>query len=119
MVSDGTPMQRRAAAELIAAPFGFRSRRVVAPSVTDRIDETTTMRIPSIGATVPSLERIPRVGTWEIIGHNGCAGNGRLKALTRDEPAPLCPACNAEVRWQLTHVAPTVASDHLGAGHLP
>lgn len=87
--------------------------------MTDRIDQTSTMRIPSIGTTLSSLERVPRVGTWEIVDHGTCAGAGRLRALTRDEPAPLCPACGAKVRWQLTHAAPTVASDHLGAGPLP
>ena len=112
-------MQRLAAAELIAASFAFPGWSGRHRGVTDRIDQTSTMRIPSIGTTVASLERVPRVGTWEIIGHDGCAGNGRLKALTRDEPAPLCPACSAKVHWRLTHVAPTVASDHLGADPLP
>ena len=87
--------------------------------VMDRDDETSTMRIPTVGTTVRSLEQVPRVGTWEIVDHGPCPGNGRLKALTRDEAAPLCPACSAKVRWQLTHIAPTVASDHLGAGRLP
>ena len=88
-------------------------------NVKDPNDLTSTMRIPSVGTTVKSLERVPRVGTWEIVDHGTCPGNGRLKALTRDETAPLCPTCSAEVRWQLTHIAPTVASDHLGAGPLP
>jgi hypothetical protein len=87
--------------------------------VMDRDDQTSTMRIPTVGTTVRSLEPVPRVGTWEILDHGRCAGNGRLKALTRDEAAPLCPACSAEVRWQLTHIAPTVASDHRGSGRLP
>ena len=88
-------------------------------NVTDRNDQPSTMRIPSVGTAVKSLEQVPRVGTWEIVDHGSCPGNGRLKALTRDETAPLCPACSAKVYWRLTHIAPTVASDHLGAGPLP
>jgi hypothetical protein len=80
--------------------------------VTDPIDQTSTVRIPIIGTTVRSLEPVPRVGTWEIVDHGTCAGNARRRALTPRETAPLCPACDAEVRWQLTHVAPTVAADH-------
>ena len=55
----------------------------------------------------------------EIVDHGTCAGAGRLRALTRDELAPLCPRAGAKVRWQLTHAAPTVASDHLGAARCP
>jgi hypothetical protein len=83
--------------------------------VTDPIDQTSTVRIPIIGTTVRSLEPVPRVGTWEIVDHGTCAGNARRRALTRGETAPLCPACDAKVRWELTHVAPTVGADQPGA----
>jgi hypothetical protein len=49
----------------------------------------------------------------------GCAGNGRLKALTPGGTAPLCEICGDRVTWQLAHLAPSVAADHYGMGHLP
>jgi hypothetical protein len=87
--------------------------------VTDRIDQASTMQIPTVGTTIRSLERVPRVGTWEIVDHGTCAGNARRRALTRADTAPLCPMCDAEVRWQLTQVAPTVAADDPGVDPRP
>ena len=72
-----------------------------------------------VGTTIPSLEPVPGVGTWEVVGHDGCEGNGRLKALTPAEPAPLCATCNGEVTWQLAHLAPAVAIDRSRAGRRP
>jgi len=57
--------------------------------VTDRIDHTATP-MPALGTRVMSLQPAPAVGTWEAVEHERCAGNGRLKALTRGEAAPLC-----------------------------
>jgi hypothetical protein len=86
--------------------------------MTDRIDRTA-MSMPVVGTRVQSLEEVPVVGTWEVVDHERCAGNGRLKALTRGETAPLCEICGDRVTWQLSHLAPSVAADHLGVGHLP
>jgi hypothetical protein len=71
-----------------------------------------------VGARVSSLDPVPGVGTWRVVDHDGCPGNGRLKAMTGDDRAPLCPVCGADVTWQLARLAPS-ASDHLGAGRLP
>ena len=86
--------------------------------MTDRIDQTA-MSMPVIGTRITSLEQVPVVGTWEVVDHASCAGNGRLKALTRGETAPLCEICGDRVTWQLSHLAPSVAADHQGVGHLP
>lgn len=75
--------------------------------------------IPRVGTVVPSLQPVPGVGTWEVVDHEACPGDGRLAALTPGEPAPLCVACNGEVRWRLTDLAPSVAADHVRAGPLP
>jgi hypothetical protein len=72
-----------------------------------------------VGTRVRSLDLVPGVGTWKIVDHEGCPGDGRLKAMTRDDPAPLCPVCGAEVTWELAHLAPSVAADHAKAGRLP
>jgi hypothetical protein len=72
-----------------------------------------------VGTTVRSLAPVPGVGTWELVDHASCPGNGRLMALTPGEPAPLCPVCDREVSWQLSHLAPSVAADHRNAGKLP
>ena len=86
--------------------------------MTDRIDHTA-MPMPAVGTRVMSLEAVPAVGTWEVVEHERCAGNGRLRALTRGETAPLCEICGDRVLWQLTHLAPSVATDHYRMGHLP
>ena len=69
-----------------------------------------------VGTTIASLEPVPGVGTWQVVDHEGCEGNGRLKALTPGEPAPLCADCDREVTWRLSLPAPSVAPDHGGAG---
>ena len=79
--------------------------------MTDRIT-LGAHEIAWVGTTIPSLQPVPGVGTWEVIGHDGCDGNGRLKALTPGEPAPLCSTCDGEVTWRLSHLAPSVATDH-------
>ena len=86
--------------------------------MTDRITPDVH-EITWVGAVVHSLDPVPGVGTWEVVDHDGCPGHGRLAALTPGEPAPLCVACNGEVRWRLTDVAPAVAAGHPGAGQLP
>ena len=86
--------------------------------MTDRTDPTATP-MPAMGTRVMSLQQAPAVGTWEVVDHASCAGNGRLKALTRGETAPLCEICGDRVPWQLSHLAPSVAADHFGAGRLP
>lgn len=86
--------------------------------MTDRIS-LEAHEIPWVGTVVRSLQPVPGVGTWEVVDHAGCPGEGRLAALTPGEPAPLCVSCNGEVRWQLTHLAPSVAADHVRAGPLP
>ena len=86
--------------------------------VTERIDDGAHDR-PAVGTKVMSHDAAPGAGTWEIIDHPGCDAVGMLRALTGGETAPLCPVCGGDVRWQLTHLAPNVAADHRGAGHLP
>jgi hypothetical protein len=66
-----------------------------------------------------SGETVPRAGTWEIVDHDGCAGNGTLQALAADATAPRCPVCDRPVTWQLTHLAPSAAADHKGVTPLP
>lgn len=61
-----------------------------------------------VGTTVTSLEPVPGVGTWEVVDHGGCAGSGRLKALTTGDPAPLCPVCDQKVTLRLARLAPAV-----------
>jgi hypothetical protein len=75
--------------------------------------------LASVGTTTRSLEPVPRVGTWEVTDHEPCSGTGRLKALTPGEPAPLCPVCEREVTWQLSRLAPAVATDHRDVGKPP
>jgi hypothetical protein len=62
---------------------------------------------------------LPRAGAWEIVDHEGCPGNGTLHAFAAEDVAPRCPVCDRPVTWQLTHLAPSVAADHQGIGHLP
>jgi hypothetical protein len=72
-----------------------------------------------VGTTLTTGEGIPGAGTWEIVDHPGCRGQGTLRSLAPGSPAPLCPVCDRPVVWQLTHLASTVAADHHGVGHLP
>ena len=106
----------RASREL--APVCCPLPRVALVDVTDRIDHTATP-MPAVGTRVMSLQPAPALGTWEMVDHQRCSGNGRLKALTRGETAPLCDICGDRVPWQLSHLAPSVASDHDGVGQLP
>jgi hypothetical protein len=89
-----------------------------AKGVTDSIDYGA-YQIPWTGTKVMAGDAIPGAGSWEIVEHAGCDGNGTLCALARGARTPLCPRCGAAVQWQLTHLAPTVAADHKGIGHLP
>jgi hypothetical protein len=66
-----------------------------------------------------SGEAFPRAGTWEILDHAGCAGDGKLRAFGADAAAPRCPVCDGPVTWQLTHLAPSVSADHQNVGRLP
>ena len=86
--------------------------------VTARIDHGAP-QIAWVGTEVSTYDSAPGAGTWELVDHEGCEGHGMLRALTRDETAPLCPVCGSEVHWQLTHLAPNVAADHHGVGRLP
>ncbi len=86
--------------------------------VTDRIDYGAH-QIAWVGTEVSSHDTAPGAGTWELVDHEDCEGDGMLRALTRGDVAPLCPVCSAEVRWRLTHLAPNVAADHRGVGRLP
>lgn len=85
--------------------------------MTDRIDQGAP-RTPAVGTTLGSHDHAPGAGTWEIIDHADCDAAGMLRALTDGETAPLCPVCDEEVRWRLTHLAPNVAAQHPGGGHL-
>ena len=82
---------------------------------------TTTGRQSTawVGTKVTSAELMPGTGTWEIIDHPGCEADGLLRAYPKGTTAPRCPVCGADIRWQLTHMSPTVAADHRGAGRLP
>jgi hypothetical protein len=71
------------------------------------------------GTRIESREPTPGAGTWEIVDHAGCEGNGLLRALSKRTPAPLCPTCGAVVTWQLSHLSLSVAADHRGVGRLP
>jgi hypothetical protein len=86
--------------------------------VTERIDHGAH-RIAWVGARVTSRERVPGAGTWEVVDHEGCVGHGALRALAGGSEAPACPSCGRDVRWHLSHMAPSVAADHRGAGRLP
>ncbi|HEX6423645.1 MAG TPA: hypothetical protein VFZ79_09210 [Acidimicrobiales bacterium] len=86
--------------------------------MTDQIDRGAH-RIAWVGAQVTSRERVPGAGTWEVVDHGGCDGLGALRALAGGSEAPPCPSCGRHVRWQLSHLAPSVAADHRGAGRLP
>ncbi|MBN2624733.1 MAG: hypothetical protein JXA83_15250 [Acidimicrobiales bacterium] len=76
-------------------------------------------RIAWVGTRILSRTQVRGAGTWEIVGHAGCEGDGTLLALSSRDVAPLCPRCGAVVQWQLSHLAPSVAADHRGVGRLP
>ena len=86
--------------------------------MTDQIS-SDAQGIDEVGTTISSLDTVALIGTWELLDHGSCDGRGRLMALTPGEPAPICPVCHGEVRWRLTHRAPSVAADHQRAGPLP
>jgi hypothetical protein len=72
-----------------------------------------------VGSRIATGTRAPRAGTWEIVDHGDCHGDGILRELAADAVAPQCPTCQAEVTWQLSHLAPSVAADHRDVGRLP
>lgn len=86
--------------------------------MTDRVDPGAH-RLPWTGRRVDSGERILGPGTWEIVDHVDCDGEGCLKAFSRGETAPVCPRCGRAVVWQLSHLAASVAADHRDSGALP
>jgi hypothetical protein len=72
-----------------------------------------------VGTRIDSGTQAPRAGAWEIVDHADCPGDGTLQAFAPRAAAPRCPACQAEVTWQLSHLAPSVAADHRDVGRLP
>lgn len=86
--------------------------------MTEKI-EPGVHQMPDTGTQVTSGAPAPGFGTWEIVDHDGCDGNGLLQSAGRGDRLPPCPACDATVVWQLTHRAPSVAGDHKGVGRLP
>jgi hypothetical protein len=72
-----------------------------------------------VGTRISTGERLPRAGTWEIVDHGDCPGEGTLREFAADAVAPRCPTCRAQVTWQLSHLAPSVAADHRDVGRLP
>jgi hypothetical protein len=72
-----------------------------------------------VGTRIDTGTRAPRAGTWEIVDHDGCPGNGTLQELAARALAPRCPTCQSDVTWQLSHLAPSVAADHRNVGRLP
>jgi hypothetical protein len=84
----------------------------------ERIDRGAH-QIAWAGTRVGTGDAIPGAGAWELVDHQGCEGEGRLQAMAGGATAPRCPVCGADVRWQLTHLAPTVAADHRDVGRLP
>jgi hypothetical protein len=75
--------------------------------------------IPWTGTRVETGETVPGIGTWEVVDHDGCPGDGALRELGRGDEAPPCPVCATPITWQLSHLATSVAADHRGVGHLP
>jgi hypothetical protein len=57
-------------------------------------------------------------GTWELVDHPDrprhldCPAHGVLRSLGRGDPAPPCRHCGLDARWQLDHLAGSVAADH-------
>lgn len=86
--------------------------------MTERI-EHDAYQIAWPGTRVLSGGTLAGAGTWEIIDHSGCDGDGLLRAYGRGDTAPRCPGCGQPVCWQLTHLAPSVAADHRDVGPLP
>jgi hypothetical protein len=73
----------------------------------------------AVGTRIATGVHMPRAGTWEIVDHGACPGDGTLREFAADALAPRCPTCRADVTWQLSHLAPSVAADHRDVGHLP
>ena len=86
--------------------------------MTDRI-EHEAHQIAWPGAQAITGGSFAGAGTWEIIEHTGCDGEGLLRAFGRNETVPACPECGQPVTWQLSHLAPSVAADHRDVGQLP
>lgn len=83
-------------------------------------DHGTAQHDPILAGTRRATgETLPRAGAWEIVDHAGCPGHGRLHAFGARDVAPRCPECDADVTWQLTHLAPSAAADHQNVGRLP
>jgi hypothetical protein len=72
-----------------------------------------------VGTRIATGARFPRAGTWEIVDHGACPGDGTLREFAADAVAPGCATCRTEVTWQLSHLAPSVAADHRDVGRLP
>jgi hypothetical protein len=72
-----------------------------------------------VGTRIDTGTRVPRAGAWEIVDHADCPGNGTLREFAPRLLAPRCPTCQADVTWQLSHLAPSVAADHREVGRLP
>jgi hypothetical protein len=85
---------------------------------TDNPGEAQHEPVP-VGTRITTGARVPRAGTWEIVDHPECPGDGTLRELAADAVAPRCRTCQAEVTWQLSHLAPSVAADHRDVGRLP
>ena len=86
--------------------------------MTDRIDHGAH-QLPWPGTRVRTGEMITGPGTWEVIEHAACGGDGELRPLSKGQRAPRCGTCGKDVTWQLTHLASSVAADHRGVGPLP
>jgi hypothetical protein len=76
-------------------------------------------QLVSVGTRIATGTHVPRAGTWEIVDHGECPGHGILREFAPGAVAPRCPTCRAEVTWQLSHLAPSVAADHRDVGRLP
>jgi hypothetical protein len=72
-----------------------------------------------VGTRIAAGAQVPRAGTWEIVGHGDCPADGTLREFAADAVAFRCPTCQADVTWQLSHLAPSVAADHRDVGRLP
>ena len=73
----------------------------------------------AVGTRLAAGAHLPRAGTWEIVGHGDCPGDGTLREFAANVVAPRCPTCQTDVTWQLSHLAPSVAADHRDVGPLP
>jgi hypothetical protein len=72
-----------------------------------------------VGTRIRTGDQLPRAGTWEVVDHADCPGHGTLREFAPGAVAPRCPVCDADVAWQLSHLAPAVAADHRNVGRLP